>query len=267
MAFSWGGLAKGIGNLFGGGGSGSSQPFQSMAGGTTQKFLNPSQLSQQNNMNGMGGGGGWGGALKGISNMFGGAQGLTGLGMMGASALMPSAKAPSMSPEYQQYYNQLQQGGSPGMQSAQQYYQGVLSGQNQGAYDAAEDSILREQEKARMNLEQTYKSLRPGSDLTNDSSFQKDVAELEANFAKQLALVRSGLQKGAADSMNQQGMQLAQMQGNAASSYNDLANAKWQVAQNKRTGIADMFGGLGSQMISGPIQMAMMKKMFPGWGG
>jgi len=269
---AWFGLDKligGIGKLFTGGG-GSSSPFQSMAGGTTQSFLNPTQLAQQNNMNGMGGGG-WGKALGGLSGMFGGGKGLAGLGLMGLGSMIPNAKSPGMPSEFTNYMNQLNQGGTPGMQSANQYYQNVLSGQNQGAYDAATVSIDENMEDERRRLIAMYKTLRPGTDPSTDSTFQRDQAQLEDRYARNRALARAGVQSGAAAGAAGVGGQLAQMTGGAIQQYVDQIATQWGMNQSQRQALRESIMGLGGTMTGNAmdpnaamnklINQALLKKL------
>jgi len=265
MAGWLGNILGGIGKLFTGGGGSSSSPFQSMAGGTSQAFLNPTQLMQQNNMSGMGGGG-WGKALGGISKIFGGGQGLAGLGMMGLGSMIPNTKMPGMPDEFKNYMGQLNAGGTPGMQSANQYYQNVLSGQNQGAYDAATVSIDENMEEERRKLIAMYKTLRPGTDPSTDSTFQRDQAQLEDRYARNRALAMAGVQQGAASGAAGLGGQLAGLQGNAALQYINQIATQWGLNAAQRQALRDSVMGLGGTITGNAMDPsnALMKKLFGG---
>lgn len=245
------GLLGGIGKLFGGGGGGQAMTGVRQGLGTTL------------NTTGNSGGGNF---LGGLSNLFGGGQGLAGLGMMGLGAMVPNAPAPKMPSQFTDYMAMLNQGGSPGMQSANQYYQGVLSGQNRLPYDAAEDTLAQEFEKQEKELRDLYRTLRPGTDPTSDSTYQRDLLEMQKNQTKTKALAMAGVQQGAASGAGALGSNLAQMMGGGAQNYLDLANAQWANAQNKRNLMSSGLMGLGSQMWSMPFQYNMMKQMFGGRG-
>ena len=260
--FDWLGKAiGGIGKLFGGSSGASGASLSSMtgsgAGGISQAAQGFSGLSP---------GGGWGNALKsaggGISNLFGGGSGMAGLGMMGLGSMIPNAKTPEMPAEFKNYMGMLNQGGTPGMQSANQYYQGVLSGQNQGAYDAATSSIDDTYDEEVRKLTSMYKSLRPGTDPTTDSTYQRDLSQLQGNYAKQRALAAAGVQQGAAAGAAGLGGQLANMQGGAIQQYVDQIATQWGMNQSQRQALRDSIMGLGGKMVTGPMDMANQMNWF-----
>jgi len=273
MGWDW--LGKALGGLFGGGGnSGTSSLAQNAVNNTagSKGFSGIVSGAGRSGLGSMGSGqssgGGWGNAIGGLSKMFGGGQGLAGLGMMGAGALVPNAKAPGMPAEFTNYMNQLNQGGNPGMQSANQYYQGVLSGNNQGAYDAATSSLDDTYEQEKRKLISMYKTLRPGTDPSTDSTFKRDLSDLQGNYAKQRALAMAGVQQGAAQGIGALGSNISQMQGSAVQQYVDQIATQWGMNQSQRQALRESIMGLGGKMLTGPMdmqnmvkQMAMLKAM------
>lgn len=201
--------------------------------------------------------GGWASKLGGgINNMFGGNTGLAGLGMMGIGSMIPNAKAPAMPQEFTNYMSQLNQGGTPGMQTANQYYQGVLSGNNQGAYDAATSSLDQSYEEEVRKLNSMYKSLRPGTDPASDSTYQRDLNLLNSNYAKNRALAMAGVQQGAASGMAGLGTQLSNMQGAGVQQYVDRIATQWGMNQSQRNALRESIMGIGGKMVTGPMDMA-----------
>ena len=249
----------GIGKLFGGGGGGG------MASTRIPSIGFPSSGAAMSALGG-GGGSGWGGALKniggGFGSMFGGKQGLMGLGLTGLGAMIPNAKAPGMPSEFSSYFNQLKSGGTPGMQSANQYYQNILSGNNQGAYDAATQSIDENMEEERRKLVSMYKTLRPGTDPTTDSTFQRDQALLEDRYARNRALAMAGVQQGAASGAAGLGQNLAGLQGGAVQQYVDQMATQWGMNQSQRQALRQSVMGLGGTMAGNAMDPnAGMNKM------
>ena len=244
----WDAITGGLGKLFGG--SGGQNIISSMGQGVA-------------NNSGFGGGssgGGLGGLLKsgmgGLSSMFKGAGGsgnmLGGLGTIGLSQMIGNPKPPAMPEGYNQYMQMMQGGGTPGMQSANKYYQGVLSGNNQGAYDAATSSLDETYANEEKKLRDMYKSLRPGTDPSTDSTFQRDLTELQGNYAKQRALASAGVQQGAAQGASQVGGQQMQgMQTGLAAQLDQLAS-QWGMSYAQKDALRKMLMGVGGYQITGP---------------
>ena len=259
-----GGLGKGFGNLFRGGG-GSSQPFQSMAGGTTQSFLNPTQLMQQNNMGGMNVGGGRGGLMGGISKLFKGGNAkstLGGLGLMGLGSIIPNPKIPAMPGAFDEYMRTAGQGGPPLNQSANQYMQSVLSGTNTAANDAATRSLDWSYDQKKRELIAMYKSLRPGTDPTTDSTFQRDLNLLDQQTAQNRADVLSRQQQGAAQYGMQQGNQQMGWQSQGVDALVNQISTQWNMNYNQRQALREQLMGLGTNMMdpSNALVQQLLKK-------
>ena len=244
--------ASGIGSLFGGGSPGGNSW---MSGNATQAAGNGVNVGTGSGYGSFGSGGG-SNIMSGLSSLFGGGKGLAGLGMMGIGSMVPNAKAPAMPSQFNDYFSQLKQGGTPGMQSANQYYQGVLSGDNKGAYDAATASLDQSYDEELRKLNSMYKTLRPGTDPSTDSTYQRDLNLLNNNYAKNRANVTAGVQQGAASGAAGVGSQLANMQGGAVQQFVDQIATQWGMNQSQRQSLRDSIMGLGSKMVTGPMDMA-----------
>jgi hypothetical protein len=243
----WDALKGGLSSLFGGGGQ---KVISSMGQG----------VANNSGFGGGGGGGGLGGLLKsglgGLGSLFqsGGGSGnmLGGLGTIGLSQLISNPKSPAMPEGYNQYMQMMQGGGTPGMQSANQYYQGVLSGQNQGAYDAATSSLDDTYADEERKLISMYKTLRPGTDPSTDSTFKRDLSDLQGNYAKQRALAQAGVQQGAAAGAANVGSQ--QMQGlqSGLSAQLDQLASQWGMSYAQKDALRKMIMGVGGYQVTGP---------------
>lgn len=244
-------LGGGIKNLFSGlfGGGGGS----SLAQGTTQQFLNPQQLSQQNNM-----GSGAFNIGSGINKMFGGNSGMGGLGLMGLGSMIPNPSVPKMPGAFDQYMSQARQGGTPLNQSANQYMQGILSGTNTAANDSATRSLDWDYEQKKRELISMYKSLRPGTDPTTDSTFQRDLGLLNQQSAQNRADVLSRQQQGAAQYGMQQGNQQMGWQAQGVDALVNQIATQWQMNYNQRQALREQFMGLGTNMMD-PSNALMQK--------
>jgi hypothetical protein len=270
-------LTKGVGalgNMFGGGGGGQSMQAPGMSTqtpgfGAVQNIGFPALGSQMSASpwGGAGqGGGGFGGGLSKMFNSQGGKLALGGLGMLG-SQLIPSPKQPSMPDSYNQFMQMMQGGGTPGMQQAQGYYSGVLSGQNKDMYEAAGHSLdLNYQEQLRQ-LNSMYKSLRPGTDPTTDSTYQRDLNNLNDAYARQKAQTMAQVQQGAA--AGAAGLGQSQMSGMMAGMQPQLDQlaTQWGMDAQKRQALMGSVLGLGQGLVGSAFsdpQTEVMKKMFPG---
>lgn len=264
----------GIGKLFGMGGGSSVNPITNMPGmgGAIQQIGFPSSGSVGQSLwggaskaMGTGGGGGLGGLIGGIGKMFGGGAGgqtnnsfgnmLPGLATMFGSQLIGNPKPPALGGDYNQFMSMMRGGGTPGMQSANQYYQGVLSGQNKDMYEAATYSLDNTYEDEKKNLISMYKTLRPGTDPATDSTFNRDLAALEDRYARARAQTMAQVQQGAAQGAAGLGSQ--QMSGYATALQPQLEQlaTQWGMNYQQKQALRDMLTGLGGKMISGPMDM------------
>ena len=254
-----GGAATGVGNfakgLFGQGGS-DIPKWNTRASGLTPGY-----------QSGSGGGGGFMNSLGGgINKMFGGGQGLGGLATMGLSSMIPNAKAPPMPAEFTNYMNQLNQGGTPGMQQAGNYYQGLMSADMNDPYiQSLLDPLNQAEEEDYQKRTAMYKSLRPGSDPMSDAAWARDEADAKSRFALQKTYAVANAKNTAAGNLNQQGNQLLGLQGSGVQQYVDQIAQQWGMNQSQRQALRESMMGLGGKMITGPMdtqnQMNWFQKM------
>lgn len=94
------------------------------------------------------------------------------------------------------------------LQRVQAGTQVELSPEQQQTITANYDAQL---EQARENLKQTFKALRPGSDVETDSQFRQALIDLENDFAEQRANAITAAQLGLTGEQNQMLSQLAAM--------------------------------------------------------
>jgi hypothetical protein len=288
----WDTIKGALGGLFGGGGGG---------GGGMMSGINSANIpslgfggagkSAMSAIGGGGGGGGFGGLLSkgmsGLGNMFGGgatgsngigSKNLGGLGLglasMFGSQMIGNPKQPALGEDYNQYMNMMKSGGTPGMQSANQYYQGVLSGNNKDMYDAATYSLDNTYEDEKKNLISMYKTLRPGTDPATDSTFNRDLSALEDRYARARAQTMAQVQQGAASGAAGLGSQ--QMGGLQQGLNPQLQQAAsgWQADLSKKQMLMSGMSGIGQSLIGNSLdpnaqfnqmwQQQMMKKMLAG---
>lgn len=121
-----------------------------------------------------------------LTDMFKNPKVLSGLGMMGVSKLMPTPKAPAL-PSSTDVFRQFAQTGNPNSQAANQRLQGLLAQPIDKLTPEEETSILDPIRRAKQDklkyIQDVYRNLRPGSDPTTDSTFAKDLQDLEQEFA------------------------------------------------------------------------------------
>jgi len=150
-----------FGGLFGGGGG---QDGTSIGGGNST--YNPGFAPV--GMPSKGTSGNYGGQNP-LMSMFGGPQGLLGLGISGLGNLLsPKVQAPNLN--------------TPQMQQYQQFTQNPPQ-LPQGMQEQINNSLAINEEEQLRNLRNVYKNLRPGTDYTTDSTYQRDLANLQRNMA------------------------------------------------------------------------------------
>lgn len=173
-----------------------------------------------------------------------------GIGGIFGSQLISNPKPPQLPQSFYNFQNQANSGGTPGMQSANQYYQGILTGNNPAAYDAATHSLdLNYQEQLRQ-LNGMYKSLRPGTDPLSDTTYQRDLANLSDQYARQKAQVHAQVQQGAAQGAGQLGEEQANQQmAGIETQVNQIAQQwgmDYQQRQELRNILMQMGGNIGT---------------------
>lgn len=206
--------ADSILDAFGGGSGGGSSSGGGFGGGGGELYpgdlgygqLSPSQLSYQNMLNGYGGssgsgggGGGFGGFLSnlfgkaksGAGNMlelFGSPQTQLGAGFLTGSLLKGLPKVPPLPDSVNQLRSQVQAGGSPLGQLAQSKLTQQLGQEYDPLQQPEIDAALRELERNQGieedKVRDLYRNLRPGTDPSSDSTFQKDLATVSDQFSR-----------------------------------------------------------------------------------
>jgi len=205
----WGGIkniGSGIRNSFSGGGS--------QDQGFTTNFLSRQALASQNMMN-------FGtpnvtpriapsfgaGFKSGFGNQSLGSKAGSGIGSILSSFLNPSTllgagslfmglgkklpDAPQLPPSVNQLRSQVESGGSPLGQQAQGVISQNLSQQFNPLTDAELTAATADLDRSRLQdikrLEDLYASTRPGTDYTTDTTYKRDLGEIERSYAQSKA--------------------------------------------------------------------------------
>lgn len=217
-----------LNNLFSGIGNAAGGAMNSMGGGLgslMNMFSGGGQGGNQAPQQGQSSGGG--------PSMFGNFNpGMTGagLGVMGLGQLMqPKVKMPDFQsmPQVQQLSNWQNQANHPMDPNVQQSIQNTLNIQN---------------EQQMRNLRDVYKNLRPGTDYTTDSNYQRDLG----NLNRQMSMTGADAMGNAQMQSNQQQLgnltNLAQL---GVGQGMGEAALKGQQAQQQN----QMFGNIGSMFL------------------
>ena len=280
-----------LGNFLGGSLSGGLSPGDSGYG-----QLSGSQLGFQNLLNGIGGGGGIGGFL---GNLFGGGSGgsggsgggggflsnlfgnlrqgvgsslkslsspqtLLGSGFLTGSLMKGLPKVPPLPDSVNQLKSQVQAGGSPLGQLAQ----GKLTQQLGQEYNPLQqpeiDAALRELERNQVieedKVRDLYRNLRPGTDPSTDSTFQKDLNTVGDQFSRAKAdtlATRTRDTKAIFDQQQSQAIQQSlgasdsQMQQLASLAQLDVNQIMTQLGLDLQQAMyfKQTFGNLGGQLL------------------
>ena len=177
-----------------------------------------------------------------------------GLAGIAASQLISDPKVPNLPDGYDQMYQQAMAGGTPASQSAQRYLQQVMSGENQGAYDAATQSVDQEYEQQLRSLDSMYKSLRPGTDLASDASYRRDRQQLDDQYMQRKAMVSAQVQQGAVGSAMQSGQNQMQNMALALQPQFDQQNQQWMADYTKRATLRNQLAGIAGGYAQNPQQ-------------
>ena len=179
-------------------------------------------------------GGGWGGGQQGggfMNQMFQNpSAGMGGLGIMGLGQMMnkkTSMPNPYEDQSVQQLMNWNNSASHPMDPNVQQAMQNSLNIQN---------------EQQLRNLRDTYKNLRPGTDYTTDSAYQRDLSNLNRTMATQGADAMAGAQF---QSNQQQIGNLSNMANLGVGTKMGQAGLDAQRQQQQN----EMFGNLGSMFL------------------
>lgn len=218
-----GNAASGAGHslmsLFGGGGGGA-------AAGAAHQATQPAQ----------GGGGNMFGAFN--PGMMGAGLGVMGLGQM----MQPNVKMPDFQsmPQVQALNNWQNEANHPMDPNVQQ---------------AMQNSINIQNEQQLRNLRDVYKNLRPGTDYTTDSNYQRDLGNLNRQMATQSADAMAGQQ------FNSNQQQLGNLTNMAQLGVGQgMGNAALQAQKGQQQN--QMFGNIGSMFLQRGLGMPNYMSMF-----
>jgi len=181
----WGGVksaGSGLLGLFGGGSGGATAGIA--PGQTGYGQLTPQQLMQQNGLKDIGiGGEGGGGFLQSLFNpqtILGSV--LTGVGLLKKPPKVPQSQA------FNQYQSQVKSGGTPLGQLGQSKLTEQLNQNYEPLAQPEIDAALRELERNQVieedKVRDLYRNLRPGTDPSTDSSFQRDLSTVSDQFSR-----------------------------------------------------------------------------------
>lgn len=242
---------KALPSLMGGGGSASQLMNSFMPKGQPQKPMSP----QPNRMSSPGGrlpmntmpptGAGFSGGVDaepaakghGIMDLFKNNQVLQGLGVMGAGQLFGgNPKKPDFNtPDVQRYQN--------------------MPLNNFRTLDPNVEALINrnvdvQQDQQSKQLRDVYKNVRPGTDYTTDSAYQRDLANLQ----RSQTLNRSDALAGAQFQSNQQDLQLNQQELSRASELAQLSVSEIMLETGmdyaEAQQIKEMFGKVGGMFVS-----------------
>ena len=197
-----------------------------------------------------------------MTNMF--SKMLPSAGMMGLASMIPNSSTPKMPASFDQFMQQIQQGGNPAMQGANNWYQGILNGTNQGPANAAVQSIdLNYQEQLR-NLYAQYKSLRPGTDPSTDSTFQRDLANLNTQYQQQRSNALAQVQTGAAQGAAGIGSDLMTAGATGIGAQIARQGSQWANQQNQTATLRNALMGLFGGMAGNQGTLGILSQLFGG---
>lgn len=233
-------IFSGVGNLFsgmfGGGGGGGRQVASAMG-----NPVNYNQTIQSGNQ---------GGGSNFLNHIFKNpSSGMAGLGALGIGQLL---NRPQKSPDFMN---------NPQVQALNNWSQTANHPMDPNVAQAMQNTLGIQNEQQLRNLRDVYKNLRPGTDYTTDSNYQRDLANLNRGIATQNADAMAGAQF----TSNQQNLgnmtNMAQL-GVGQQMYGDAQKAQRQQQQNQ------MFGDIGSMFLQNGLgnnnNWSQIAKLFGG---
>jgi len=251
-----GAIGQGVGAI----GRGASSLFNSFGSG-----MQGNPMGQASNMATQGAktatsGASGGGFMNGLNNAFSSNNAIgTGLGSLFASQLIKNPQMPKLPDSFNQFQQQANAGGPPIQQQSNQYLQTLLSGQNTDANDAATHSLDLNYEEQLRQLNGMYKSLRPGTDPMSDTTYQRDLQNLNDAHARQRAQVLAQQQLGAAQQGIGAGQAQASQQAQAMQTQVDMIANQYQMDYTQKEQLRNMLMGLGG----GVANAGVLSKLFP----
>lgn len=257
----FGGGASTAGNLMGGTGFGAAK-----AAG-----FSPSALFSAGNVPtafGAGASAAGSSAAGGIGGFGGiGSKQMLGAGLLGLGLAKPLPKAPELPQSVNDLRSQVQAGGNPLAQKAQGALGGLLDQQfnplSEPEIQAATRQLEIDQVKAEDQVRDLYRNLRPGTDPSTDSSFRRDLQEVQDQFARAKADTLASRTRDVKSQFDQQRMgQIQQAMGISDQQMNQLMQLAQldvqQIAQQLQLDVAqaelfkNTFTNLGSSLIQPP---------------
>lgn len=224
-------------------------------------FLNPTQLLQQNQKNSFLGKTG----LGSVFSMFTNPAAQIGTGLLGLGLSSKNPKVPALPQSVNDLRGQIQAGGSPLGQLAQSKLTQQLNQQyqplSQPEIDAALRQLERDQGIEEDKVRDLYRNLRPGSDPSTDSAFQRDLAQVSDQFSRAKADTVATRTRDTQAIFNQQQAQAIQQSlGASDSQMSQLAQianldvqqimTKLQMDYASALYFKQVFANLGGQLIS-----------------
>ena len=162
------------------GGKGAKQGIASGQPGYGQ--LSPNQLSEQNEKNSPFS------FLNPFTDMFKSPGTKLGSALLGTGLNKNFPKVPALPQSVEELRSRAEAGGGPMAQFGGEKLKGLLGQQfqplNQPEIDASLRQLNLEQTKAEDQVRDLYRNIRPGSDPSSDSSFRRDVQEVQDQFAR-----------------------------------------------------------------------------------
>ena len=187
-------------------------------------FLNPTQLAQQSAQQSTAGGGLFGSIFNKKN-----ALPLAGLGTMLGSQLIRSPQVPQVPQSIRDFQSQASQGtaiGNLGQQRLTEQLNQPFEEVSQAEEDAALRQLNLSKEDEMRQLQNLYRSARPGTDYINDSTYQRDLGRLNDRYATLQADTVSQLRRQVSqDFQNNRAQQILASQGIDAQRLSSMAQS------------------------------------------
>lgn len=201
---------------------------------------------------------------------------ILGAGLIGAGLLKGMPKVPPLPDSVNQLKGQVQAGGSPLGQLAQSKLTDQLNQTynplTQPEIDAALRQLELDQSKATDQVKDLYRNLRPGTDPSSDSAYQRDLAQVNDQYSRAKADTLATRTRDTQAIFNQQQAQAIQQSlGASNEQMNQLSQlaqldinqimTKLQMDYQQALLFKQTFIGLGSSLLSPP---SVLDQLFAG---
>lgn len=232
-----GGLGQGIMSMFGGGGGNQSGSGYTGAQNMTNAMGGANQMS-------------FGAAPKAGGNAMSGfnpGMAGAGLGIMGLGQLM---NKPVKMPDFNQ---------NPQVQALNNWQNQASHPMDPNVATAMQNTLGIQNEQQLRNLRDVYANLRPGTDYTTDSNYQRDLGNLNRSMASQNADAMAGQQ------FNSNQQQLGNLTNMAQLGVGQqMGNANMQAQRQQQQN--QMFGNVGSMFLQNGLGQPNFMNMFKMFG-